>query len=989
MYARLAAMILSVWMLAGLFFCENAVPASSTEVVIVSPSGASFMEELAASEIRRYLYQRTGVLAPIVSYSPRQADASAIVVARKDRPLAAGKGETLLAQQYLLQTTDHGAYKHIWIIGGDGAGTLYGAYRFAEHLGVRFYLHGDLIPDERIEPQLPDLNETGKPLFETRGIQPFHDFPEGPDWWNEEEYKAILSQLPKLRMNFFGLHTYPENRPNAEPTVWIGLERDFTSDGNVWQSYPSSYQNTLRGNWGYTAKKTSDYTFGADLLFEFDAFGPDVMGTSLPSPTTPEASNNVFNRTGRMLREAFCHARRLGVKTCVGTETPLIVPEWLKERLRSLGKDPTNPSVIRELYEGMFRRIMAAYPIDYYWFWTPEGWIWQGVGEEEVAATKMDMQAAIQAAENVDAPFTLATCGWVLGPESDRALFDRILPKTMPMSCINREVGKAPVQPAFAKIKGRPLWAIPWLEDDPALLNAQLWVGRMRADAVDAFRYGCSGLLGIHWRTRILAPNVSALAAAAWEQGDWGQGVYEEEKEKVEGPVDGQHIAWPEREMDGRDDDVLYQTGRENINAWRIAVPEGNYTVTLKFRSESKNRLFSVGIEGKPALPKLDLHQAAGGADKAVDYSFSNVTVWDGWLDIEFSPMVGTPCLAALSVVSTTFARHINCGGPAYGEFQADWPSSPVKPRHLASGDFYLDWSRHMFGEKVAPQIASIFESIDGKFPCPSDWMNGPGGLGPDTRPWKEVEKEYKFLKKLERLQSDVKGRGNRERFDYWLRQFSFMHALARTRCLWGEMNKIIENRVKPETDAKKKKALVQRKVLPMANRTIESFSEAYQILLPSVGNTGELGTICNLEQHVKDLLIARTAKQLSELAGEEIPLGDTLSQVYEGPARLIVPTVRTNITRGEPFHLKAIILDRFAPREAALYWRGMGKGDFQRIPLSLMRRGVYQGAFPPEATTYSHIEYYIKAISSAGKDLMFPAAAPILNQTVVVMPKG
>ena len=46
-------------------------------------------------------------------------------------------------------------------------------------------------------------------------------------------------------MNFFGLHTYPENpskehgaTPNAEPTVWIGREGDFRPDGTVTASYP-------------------------------------------------------------------------------------------------------------------------------------------------------------------------------------------------------------------------------------------------------------------------------------------------------------------------------------------------------------------------------------------------------------------------------------------------------------------------------------------------------------------------------------------------------------------------------------------------------------------------------------------------------------------------------------------------------------------------------------------------------------------------------
>ena len=113
------------------------------------------------------------------------------------------------------------------LTGGDDAGTLYAAYRLAEVLGVRFYLHGDVIPDEPMEWKLPDSGRAGAPLFALRGIQPFHDFPEGPDWWNRDDYLAVIGQLPKLRMNFFGLHTYPEERPNAEPTVWIGLPGDM------------------------------------------------------------------------------------------------------------------------------------------------------------------------------------------------------------------------------------------------------------------------------------------------------------------------------------------------------------------------------------------------------------------------------------------------------------------------------------------------------------------------------------------------------------------------------------------------------------------------------------------------------------------------------------------------------------------------------------------------------------------------------------------
>jgi hypothetical protein len=91
----------------------------------------------------------------------------------------------------------------------------------------------------------------------------------------------------------------------------------------------------------------------------------------------------------------------------------------------------------------------------------------------------------------------------------------------MPFSCINRGVGYTPVDKGFQAITDRPKWSIPWMEDDPDLIGTQLWVGRIKKDALDSYRYGCNGLIGIHWRTRDLSPNVSALAKAAWTANQW------------------------------------------------------------------------------------------------------------------------------------------------------------------------------------------------------------------------------------------------------------------------------------------------------------------------------------------------------------------------------------------------------------------------------------------------------------------------------------
>ena len=180
--------------------------------------------------------------------------------------------------------------------------------------------------------------------------------------------------------------------------------------------------------------------------------------------------------------------------------------------------NPANMATVEKLYRGMFTRILRACPTDYYWLWTPETWTWIGNTPQQFAAVVRDIQAALRALTATEFPIKFATCGWVLGPKGNRSVLDKILPKDVAMSSINRDLGNTRVNPAYASIHGRPKWAIHWLENDGHLTAPQPYVGRMRFDAVAAHTYGCNGLLGIHWRTKAVAPNISALGAAGWNQ---------------------------------------------------------------------------------------------------------------------------------------------------------------------------------------------------------------------------------------------------------------------------------------------------------------------------------------------------------------------------------------------------------------------------------------------------------------------------------------
>ncbi|MCX5647708.1 MAG: malectin domain-containing carbohydrate-binding protein, partial [Planctomycetota bacterium] len=664
-----------------------------------------------------------------------------------------------------------------------------------------------------------------------------------------------------------------------------------------------------------------------------------------PQPKTPEGCAQVFERTGSLLREAFAYAHQLGIKTCVGTETPLVIPKDVQDRLKALGKDPKDKAVVQEVYEGIFRRIMQAYPLDYYWFWTPESWTWGGNTPAQLQATLDDFTAAIAAAKKVGAPFTLATCGWVLGPQDDRAKFDTFLPKDMPFSCINRSVGKTPVDSGFARVEGRPKWAIPWMEDDPNLCSVQLWVGRMRKDAADALKYGCTGLLGIHWRTRVLGPNVSALAHAAWDQSGWNKPVAAPPPDLKEGPEGGQVAAFPQNTIAGTDDPALYQTVRYNLSAYHFNLPPGKYTVRLQFcephYQEAGKRVFGVRIQDKQVIENLDIF-AKVGQNKALDCTFKDVEVRDGGLDIEFVPGTEFPSIAAIAVEGPGGTKKVNCGGPAYKDYAADPPvAGPDTPkdRVLPTADFYRDWALHQFGPEVADRAAAIFEKVDGCTPEPTTWVDGPGGIKPNNKPVDEVLKAYAFVADLEKLRPEVRGAGSLERFDYWLSNFRYMMAAERLKCAWG----------------KKDEAVMK-----------QALADLHRHLLATVTTPGELGTVANWQQHNLPRL---------NLPG--------LEMAYRGPVRVIVPTVRTSLDAGETLNLRVIILAEKPPSAASVFVRPLGKGEFTRVPLAHVARGVYSARITPSGG--EDFEYYVEAAPAEGNAVRWPVTAPGTCQTVVV----
>jgi hypothetical protein len=566
-------------------------------------------------------------------------------------------------------------------------------------------------------------------------------------------------------------------------------------------------------------------------------------------------------------------------------------------------------------------------------------------------------------------------------------MFDRVLPKEIAVSCINREVGYTPVDPGFAEVKGRSKWAIPWLEYDPALTSPQLWAGRMRRDAADALRYGCDGLMGIHWRTRALGPNIAALAQAAWDQSGW-LGSYKPPVPSAQGPrvagAEGGAVAsFPDNPIADTADAPLYQTVRYNLSAYHLPASNGLCKVTLKFcephYEAAGKRAFDVKLQGRMVITNLDIF-AKVGKNRALDYTFDEVAVTNGWLDIDFVPRIEFPSIAALAVEGNGFATRINCGGPAYGNYAADVAVPAPQPGLPSTKDFYEDWALHQFGPGAAP-AASIFQRIDGNLPKPSTWTDGPGGIRADARPWEQVRKEYAFVEEFAALRPQVKGAGNVERFDYWLSTFRYFRAIGEMNCAWAEYNRLFD-KLKQEKDLAAQKQLARQQAIPARQKLVRLVGVIFENLLATVSTPGELGTVANWNQHNLPGLLLKPGEELARMLGEPLPAEAQPGEQYQGPMRIIVPALRTSLPASEALKLKVIILSKDPPRQAALYWRELGEGPFAQVPLQHLERGVYSVELPAVGDDF---EYYLQAEPGQGQPVRFPATAPALNQTVVV----
>jgi glucan-binding YG repeat protein len=303
---------------------------------IVVGKAATDMQEYAAKELQKYLYQLSGTDVPIVTETEGMDLTNAFVLGTLEANSQIGAVKEELdsiaqtgaeghegEQGYVLKK----AGSTLYIGGTDDEGALYGVYGLLDdYYGIGFYFSGDVIPEEKTALYMPEVDEAKTPRQYMRGVLPWTNFPQSATVYSTEDWMHIIDQMARMRMNFLNIHNYNGELGHNE------MYHNFTYNGNTSRNWNPTAKSGH--SWGGPGWDVNQYLFGASDLFDDYDFGSD-------SAIHNDNLNNVenFAKGSSQFQMVINYAHTRGVKMGLGLDINLI-PE-------GYGAEAKDPGVIK------------------------------------------------------------------------------------------------------------------------------------------------------------------------------------------------------------------------------------------------------------------------------------------------------------------------------------------------------------------------------------------------------------------------------------------------------------------------------------------------------------------------------------------------------------------------------------------------------------------------------------------------------------------
>ncbi len=195
----------AIGVLANLVLAAQA--AAAPECHIVLGAKAPPLEVHAAGELRGYLVKLYGISARITRGQPAGEGVVFYIGSPATNPFI---GEwPKLSDQGLVVKRLPGARARFVVGGGSPEAALWAVYEFVEGLGVRFLLQGDVLPEKPAPFPPARLELVREPQLRFRAYRGINDLATSLVFYGLSDYRHLIDQLAKLRLNVFYVQTYP------------------------------------------------------------------------------------------------------------------------------------------------------------------------------------------------------------------------------------------------------------------------------------------------------------------------------------------------------------------------------------------------------------------------------------------------------------------------------------------------------------------------------------------------------------------------------------------------------------------------------------------------------------------------------------------------------------------------------------------------------------------------------------------------------------
>jgi hypothetical protein len=505
-------------------FDSNAVAAQTTRppkngvAQIVIGTKASQLERYASKELQRYLYQLSGTL-PDIRTEPKSLDRPTFIIGQtRTNSIIARLASTCQVgvspsdpgpQGYVLKRTLVNNQPALIIAGSDEVGCLYGVYGLlTDYYHTGFFLGGDILPDKKVPLRLAEVDEKKSPSMYVRGFLPWTNFPQSATSYSWEDWKFILDQMAKMRLNFIHIHNYNGELGHNE------MYHNFTYKGYTSRVWMPTARHAHA--WAMSPWDVNKYRFGASDLFDDYDFGADC---ALHNENL--SNEEVFRKSASLFQKVIDYAHRRGIRVGLGLDIDLIPKDY-----KAKADDP-------EVVQARVDQLVNDYPnLDYLLCFQSEN---VGKDPQFYDVWKKIFIGFYDGVKRRMPNTRVAVVGWGLNPASIATL-----PKDVICAPISYYSDRCETGAIYGD---REYWGCPWLERDFYSSEYYYPYNLHLKNTIAAFKERATNMKGFYcltWRlTDAVEPKMWYIARAPWDSNgelNSAQTVYDQYATLAYGP---------------------------------------------------------------------------------------------------------------------------------------------------------------------------------------------------------------------------------------------------------------------------------------------------------------------------------------------------------------------------------------------------------------------------------------------------------------------